>query len=74
MQVAAFTSSHMHMLTCIIVFLIASCIMTLRPLPACACLCHQYVLCSPDASLLAWHVQPVVMEMLCVQGEYIRVW
>ncbi len=40
------------------------------PLPACVCLCHLHVLCSPDASLLAWHVQLAVMEIICVHVEY----
>jgi len=38
-----FLSSHMHMLICIIIFPIAPCSTTFRPVPACAFLCHLYV-------------------------------
>ncbi len=37
------------------------------PLPTSACLCHLYVVCSPDACLLGWHLEPIVMNMMSVQ-------
>ena len=37
---------------------------------ASACMCRHYVLCSPDASLLAWHVQPVITVIIRVQVEH----
>lgn len=58
-----------HMAACIIIF-IAPCNTHLGqclPVPATACLCHLYVMCSPGTSLLAWHVEPVVMKLMSVQ-------
>ena len=60
-------SSHTHMLISIIIFPIAPCNKTFRPVPASACLCHLYVLCSPNACLLAWHLEPILMDMMSVQ-------
>jgi len=57
----------MHMLICIIILPMASCSIHCLPVPACACLCHLYVRCSPDACLLAWHLKPVVVNMMLVQ-------
>ncbi len=56
----------MHMLICIIIFIVP-CNLTFRPLPASACQCHLYVLCSPDACWLAWHLEPIVMKVMSVQ-------
>ena len=60
-------SSHTHMLISIIIFPIAPCNKTFRLVPASACLCRLYVLCSPNACLLAWHLEPILMKMMSVQ-------
>jgi hypothetical protein len=58
----------MHMLVCIIIF-ITSCNTTFRPVPTFAyqCMSVSYVVCSPDACLLGWHLEPIVMNMVSVQ-------
>ena len=43
---------------------ILACITACDNMPACDCRYHLYVWCSPDACLLAWHVEP---EMMSVQ-------
>jgi len=58
----------MNMLVCIIIF-ITSCNTTFRPVPTFAyqCMSVSYVVCSPDACLLGWHLEPIVMNMMSVQ-------
>ena len=53
----------MHMLVCIIIF-ITSCNTTFRPVPTFAyqCMSVSYVVCSLDACLLGWHLEPIVMN------------
>ena len=55
------------MLISVIIFPIAPCTPAFKPVPASACLCHLYVLCSPNTCLLAWHLEPILMNMISEQ-------